>query len=350
MSADAVCLRAVDKAYHPTRVLSGLDLDVPEATITAVLGASGSGKTTLLKVIAGFERLDSGTITVSGKLVDDGRNAIGARHRGLGYVPQEGSLFPHLTVRGNIGFGLRRRDRAVIGELLELIGMTDLDRRYPHELSGGQQQRVALARALAVGPSLVLLDEPFAALDASLRTDLRREVVRILRERGTAAILVTHDRDEALALADEVALLAGGAIAVRARPSALYRDPPSPEAAAAVGNVNLIDAVIDGGRGQCVLGAIPIQPGGPEGNGGPVRLMIRPEQLQVATAAGEGATPAVVLGIEYHGHDLLAQLEVHGAGNGPLLARLSGERELARGQRVWIAVAGAARAWPCARS
>lgn len=138
-----------------------------------MLGASGSGKTTLLRLIAGFERVDAGTLRIGDRIVDDGRHVVAARHRGVGYVPQEGALFPHLTVRCNIAFGLRRNARKSVQELMALVGLTDLEKRYPHELSGGQQQRVALARALAVSPALVLLDEPFSALDASLRMELR---------------------------------------------------------------------------------------------------------------------------------------------------------------------------------
>ena len=207
----AIELRAAAKSFDATAVLAGVDLTVPAGSITAVLGASGSGKTTLLRLIAGFERLDGGTHRASATAtVDDGRRTVAPQHRGVGYVPQEGALFPHLTVIGNIAFGLSRRDRAKAEQLLELTGLTELRKRYPHQLSGGQQQRVALARALAIGPQVVLLDEPFSALDASLRAELRRDVARILRETGTTAILVTHDQDEALALADQIALLADG--------------------------------------------------------------------------------------------------------------------------------------------
>ena len=178
----AIELRAAAKSFDTTAVLRGVDLTVPVGSFTAVLGASGSGKTTLLRLIAGFERLDSGSISIGDRMVDDGTRTVSPQHRGVGYVPQEGALFPHLTVIGNIAFGLSRRDRTKAEHLLELTGLRELRKRYPHQLSGGQQQRVALARALAIGPQVVLLDEPFSALDASLRGDLRRDVARILRQ------------------------------------------------------------------------------------------------------------------------------------------------------------------------
>src|ERR1700739_4594794 len=145
----AIELREASKAFGSTRVLERVDLDVPERSITAVLGASGSGKTTLLRLIAGFEALDGGSITIGGTLMDDGRRSVRAQHRGVGYVPQEGALFPHLTVRGNVGFGVRRGARSRVDELIEMVGLGGMGGRFPHELSGGQQQRVALARALA---------------------------------------------------------------------------------------------------------------------------------------------------------------------------------------------------------
>ncbi len=253
---------AATKSFDTTAVLSGVDLTVPVGSITAVLGASGSGKTTLLRLIAGFERLDSGTMSIGDRTVDDGRRTVAPQHRGVGYVPQEGALFPHLTVIGNIAFGLSRRDRTKAEHLLELTGLSELRKRYPHQLSGGQQQRVALARALAIGPQVVLLDEPFSALDASLRGDLRRDVARILRETETTAILVTHDQDEALALADQIALLVDGRVRASAAPRSLYRDPPDAETATAIGEANLLAAETSAELARCALGSIAIRRNG----------------------------------------------------------------------------------------
>jgi iron(III) transport system ATP-binding protein len=206
-------LRGVDKSFGATPVLRGIDLTAPAASVTAVVGASGSGKTTLLRLIAGFEQVDAGAIAIGGRVLDDGRRSVRPQFRGVGYVPQDGALFPHLTVTGNIGFGLARRERpAAAEELLDLVGLVGLERRYPHQLSGGQQQRVALARALAIRPSILLLDEPFSSLDAALKVELRRDVARILSEAATTTVLVSHDQDDVLALADRIAVLEQGRV------------------------------------------------------------------------------------------------------------------------------------------
>jgi iron(III) transport system ATP-binding protein len=344
-TSTAISLSGVSKRFGDTTVLDGLDLEVPPGEITAVLGASGSGKTTLLRLIAGFERVDAGTLRVGARIVDDGRHVLAARHRGVGYVPQEAALFPHLTVRGNIAFGLRRNARQSVGELLALIGLTDLEKRYPHELSGGQQQRVALARALAVAPALVLLDEPFGALDASLRGELRKDVARILAETGTTAVLVTHDQDEALALADQIALLADGVVTARAAPRDLYRDPPNAAAAASIGEANLLTAEITGAQAHCVLGVITVENGYHPAVAGRARLMLRPEQLRVHLSHGESLAAATVVDVRYHGHDALAELRLDDAPDARLLAHIPGELELARGQVVWVEVVGAGRTW-----
>ncbi len=209
-------LRGVAKSFGTTPVLSDVELTVPDASITAVLGVSGSGKTTLLRLIAGFEQIDAGTIAIGGRALDDGRHSVNPQHRGIGYVPQDSALFPHLTAIGNVGFGLPRRERRAAVNLLELVGLAGLERRYPHQLSGGQQQRVALARALAIRPRVMLLDEPFSSLDAPLRAGLRRDVAKILTDAATTTVLVTHDQQEARALADRIAVLEDGQMLARA--------------------------------------------------------------------------------------------------------------------------------------
>jgi iron(III) transport system ATP-binding protein len=340
----AIELQSAAKRFGDTLVLTGLDLTVPTGSITAVLGASGSGKTTLLRLIAGFERLDSGRLTIGDQVVDDGSRSMPAQHRGVGYVPQDGALFPHLTVRGNIGFGLSRSQRGRIAELLELIGLTGLDKRYPHQLSGGQQQRVALARALAIAPAVVLLDEPFSALDASLRGGLRRDVIRILTQTGTAAVLVTHDQDEALGLADQVALLADGHVIAAGDPRRLYSDPPDFAAAASIGDVNILPAQVSDSHARCAFGLVAIRDTGAPA--GASRLLLRPEQLIVSVIATASATPATVIEIQYHGHDAMARLHVETVTGPPVLARIPGELRLTPGQPVWITISGRASAWP----
>jgi iron(III) transport system ATP-binding protein len=336
-------LHGVCKRFGETQVLVDVDLTIPAGSITAVLGASGSGKTTMLRLIAGFEQLDAGTIEVGGRLVDDGQRSVRPQHRGIGYVPQDGALFPHLTVSGNIGFGLRRGDRSAVRELLELVGLEGLERRYPHQLSGGQQQRVALARALAIRPRVVLLDEPFSSLDASLRAELGRDVARILTEAATTSVLVTHDQAEALALADQIAVLQAGCVVARDDPRALYRDPVDLTAAVSIGEANILLAHAEGDHAQCALGTVPLHGNGyPEG---PVRLMLRPEQLLLELQLTAGATRASVIELRYHGHDGLAQLSLDDPEAETMLVRVPGDLVLLPGQEVWVKATGSGRAW-----
>ena len=251
------------KGFGDRSVLVGLSLSVPEGSFTAILGPSGSGKTTLLRVLAGFERADRGTVRLGGIVVDDGAGrSLAPDRRKIGYVPQEGALFPHLTVEKNVGFGLRARDGAgTVGELLEMVGLGGTGRRYPHELSGGQQQRVALARALAIRPAVVLLDEPFSSLDAGLRASVRSDVQDVLRRGGTTAVLVTHDQDEALSLADQVAVIRDGCISQAGAPQDVYSHPADPELARFVGEANLVGGVVDGSSVATVFGVLPMHRG-----------------------------------------------------------------------------------------
>ncbi|MGZ5401429.1 MAG: ABC transporter ATP-binding protein, partial [Nocardioides sp.] len=225
-------LAGVAYAFGDVRAVDGVDLVVPEGSFTAVLGPSGCGKTTLLRLVAGFLTPQSGTIRFDDRMIVGEGRSLPPQQRRVGYVPQEGALFPHLDVAANIGFGLprsqRRRER--ITEMLDLIELSaDYADRSPHELSGGQQQRVALARALAPEPSVVLLDEPFSSLDASLRTSTGRAVAHALAATGTTAVLVTHDQDEALSLADQVAVMRHGRVIQIDAPRDLYRAPVDPE-------------------------------------------------------------------------------------------------------------------------
>ncbi len=341
----AIELSQVTKAFGSTRVLGGVDLTVPAGSVTAVLGASGSGKTTLLRLIAGFDQVDSGTIALAGSLVDDGRRMVRSQHRGVGYVPQDGALFPHLTVKGNVGFGLSRGERSGVARLLDLVGLGDFERRYPHQLSGGQQQRVALARALAIRPRVVLLDEPFSSLDASLRSELRRDVARILGETGTTTVLVTHDQDEALGLADQIAVLSEGRVVACADPRELYRDPPVLAAAASIGEANILSAQAKADIASCALGEVSLLVNGSRPGDGPCRLMLRPEQLVLHPGERRGAAKASVIEVQYQGHDALARIRLSANGRETLLARVPGELVLARGQDVWVEVVGSGRAW-----
>jgi iron(III) transport system ATP-binding protein len=341
----AIELAGVVKGFGATEVLKDVSLVVGEGSVTAILGESGSGKTTLLRVVAGFETVSRGRVSIAGRLVDDGRRTVHAQHRGVGYVPQEGALFPHLTVAGNIGFGLPRSERKGIGPMIDLVGLTGLDGRYPNQLSGGQQQRVALARALATRPQVILLDEPFSSLDASMRTTVRRDVSSILKEAGTTSVIVTHDQDEALAMADEIAVLRGGQVVAFDSPRHLYESPPDERSASYIGDANVLVGENVGSLVRCALGEVPIANGSALA-GGRCRLLLRPEQIDVFVEESDGAVTAVVDDYQYFGHDALASVSLEQGGDGHLLARVSGELALTQGQRVWVKAAGTGRAVP----
>lgn len=339
----AVELRAVCKSYARTPVLREVTLTIDDTAVTAILGPSGSGKTTLLRLIAGFDRADGGTITVGERVVDHPRTHVRPEHRGIGYVPQGGDLFPHLTVARNISFGLPRRDRHQISDLIELVGLTGLSQRYPHQLSGGQQQRVALARALAIRPRLVLLDEPFSSLDAGLRVSLRRDVARVLAEAKTPAVIVTHDQDEALSLAGQIVILDHGRVLTEGTPAQLYDAPANPTTARYLGEANLLPATITAGSAQCVLGTLrlPAEASPPDG---PATVLLRPQQLCLSTDPGGDGVPATITALDYHGHDSLAELTLADATT--LTARLTSNPDLRPGDRVRVTTVGQAIAWP----
>ncbi|KQU57016.1 iron ABC transporter ATP-binding protein [Rhodococcus sp. Leaf278] len=281
-------------SYGSTTVLHGIDLDLGDGEMLAVLGPSGCGKTTLLRSIAGLHRIDAGRITSDGRdLSVAGRVQVPPEKRGIGLMPQEGGLFPHLTVRRNIEFGLRtgflrpylsgRAERMRrVDEMLELVGLPDAGGVQPSELSGGQQQRIALARALAPAPSVVLMDEPFAALDAGLRTSIRQDVRELLQASKTASILVTHDRAEALGTADRVAVLLGGRCAQIDTPRQVYERPATPAVARFVGDAYFVDAVGHGGYAETILGRIDTITRA-SGTG---QVLLRPEQLSVSDRGG----------------------------------------------------------------
>ncbi|MGD0554862.1 MAG: ABC transporter ATP-binding protein [Streptosporangiaceae bacterium] len=340
------------KAFAARPVLDGIDLDVPDDSLTAILGPSGSGKTTLLRVIAGFEQADSGTVRVGGRIVDGPADRVPPERRRVGYVPQDGALFPHLTVAANIGFGLPRRERrsAVIVDLLDAVGMAGLGERYPHQLSGGQQQRVALARALAIKPSLVLLDEPFSSLDASLRATIRADVRRLLREAGATAVLVTHDQDEALSIADQVAVIRHGKIAQCSTPEDLYTKPADPDLAQFIGQANLLEGVLGDGAVETILGPLQVQPTtrGTVG-AGPVTVLVRPEQITISGSSSNGSAGLAgwIVSAGYHGHDAVVYVKSENRPDMPeVIVRTLGGCELPAGSPVTLRASGPVLAWP----
>ncbi len=338
----AVSVRGLTKSYGRQEVLRGLDLEVPEGSITAVLGSSGCGKSTLLRIIAGFVRPDSGVVVIGGREVEGPRGRVAPQRRAVGYVPQEGALFTHLTVARNIGFGLPRARRRgdAIPRLMELTELSpDLAGRYPHELSGGQQQRVALARALAPEPSVVLLDEPFSSLDAGLRVSSGRTVARALRQAGATALLVTHDQGEALSLADQVAVMREGRFVQVGGPDQVYDAPVDAAVAAFVGGGSLLDAVVRDGRAETELGSLPLA--NPDVDG-PAKVVVRPEQLEIHDI--DVGVIATVVEVDYYGAQVVVQLELR---SGVVVtARGPATRPPRPDDKVGVRVDGSVRAHP----
>ena len=303
----ALELNNVSHYFADTRVLHDINLQVQHGSITALLGPSGGGKTTLLRIIAGLERPQHGAVRIDNVVVADEKTWVPAHERGVALVPQEGALFPHLTVAENVAFGLKkRRSPAVknrVAEMLELVGLPQSGDVRPSELSGGMQQRVALARALATQPTLVLLDEPFSALDAGLRESLRDQVVDILRAASATAIWVTHDQDEALSIADSVAVLLDGRIAQKSDPVSVYRTPQSTEVAHFIGETVPFEGSVlaDSESVETRFGHIGLlQPHQP----GPATILIRPEQFEIVAAdSAEATVVGEVTATRYFGHD-----------------------------------------------
>lgn len=305
----AIDLKQISKRYGQVVAVKSCDLQVSSGEILALLGPSGSGKTTLLRLIAGFERPDEGQILIGDRVVVDLARSVWVRaeRRGVGMVFQDYALFPHLTVAENIRFGLQNTSRKErqrrVDELLELTALLPCSTRYPHELSGGQQQRVALARALAPRPGVVLLDEPFNGLDPELRPQVRREVAQILRRLGTAAILVTHDQEEALGMADRVAVIRGGELQQVGTPEDVYYHPATPFVARFVGQSDFVPGVVSGHEVHTEVGVFPCPPNIPPG---PVKVMIRHE----AVSCCPGGILATIEEREFLGGEILYRLRL----------------------------------------
>ncbi|MFI1864796.1 ABC transporter ATP-binding protein [Streptomyces jumonjinensis] len=335
---------AVTSSYgRGVRVLDGLDLTVPDGELAAVLGPSGCGKTTLLRVIAGFAVPDAGEVVLGGRTVSGPGVHVPPERRGVGIVAQEGALFPHLSVARNVAFGLtgsgRAERRARTAEMLELVGLGGYGERMPHELSGGQQQRVALARALAPRPALVLLDEPFNALDSALRAGLRSDVRAALRAAGATALLVTHDQEEALSAADRVAVIRDGKVVQSGTPQELYARPADPWVASFVGDAVLLAATAEGDRATTALGSLALTaPASAPGEG---TVVLRPEQLNLAPATEEAPARGRVTEVRYHGHDALILVDVPTAA-APVTVRTPGSAAVRPGDETGIRVTGPA--------
>ncbi len=307
----AIECAGLHKSFGEATAVDGVDLTVEQGAICALLGPSGCGKTTMLRLIAGFERPDAGTVSVGGAAVAGPSVFVAPERRRIGMVFQDYALFPHLDVHDNVGYALGgSADPARIREVLELVGLEGLERRRPHELSGGEQQRVALARALAPTPQVILLDEPFSNLDASLRVRVRQEMRAILVAAGVTALFVTHDQEEALSLADRVAVMRDGRIRQEGTPEEVYGRPTSHWVAGFLGDAEILPGHAEGGAVECELGRFPI----PKDIEGDVDVVVRPESV----ALGQGPVPprgdrsheGVVVAREYYGHDQLVVVEL----------------------------------------
>jgi iron(III) transport system ATP-binding protein len=304
VATGTLAVEGLGKAFAGATVLDHVRLAVPAGRVVALLGPSGCGKTTLLRCIAGLERPEEGEVRLDDRLLCGPAAFVPPERRRIGMVFQDGALFPHLSVAGNVGYGLpraqRRRGRLAddrpgpVEEALDLVDLAGFGDRMPASLSGGQAQRVALARALVTRPAALLLDEPFSNLDTVLRVQIRGEVQRLLAGLGVTAVFVTHDQEEAFVVGDEVAVMLGGRIVQQATPAELYRAPASRAVAAFLGDANLVPGVAAAGLADTALGRVPVA----ASLRGDVDVLLRPEQLRLS--AGRDAT---IDSVEYFGHD-----------------------------------------------
>ncbi|KZC98839.1 ABC transporter ATP-binding protein [Oceanibaculum pacificum] len=309
--------RGLAHRYGAVSALRGVDLAIAPGEVVALVGPSGCGKTTMLRLCAGVEELQQGHLSIAGQLVAEPGRALPPERRGVGFVFQDYALFPHLKVIENVGFGLdhvgaaERRQRGLAA--LEQVGMAAHAQKYPHQLSGGQQQRVALARALAPQPRIVLLDEPFSGLDAQLRGQVRDDTLHVLKRAGTATLLVTHDAEEAMFMADRIAVMRDGLVQQMGTPVDIYYKPANAYVAAFFSDVNRIGGIVRGGAVATPFGPIPA-PGLADGLA--VEAIIRPEALRLAAIEAADATmpTARVVAARMLGRASLVHLEAEGGG------------------------------------
>jgi iron(III) transport system ATP-binding protein len=336
-AARGLAVAGITKSFDGvTTVLDGVDLDAPAGSTLALLGPSGCGKTTLLRIMAGLEVPDAGTVRVGDELLSGPGVLVVPERRRIGMVFQDWALFPHLDVAANVGFGLPRAERRRsprVDEALDQVGLAGLGDRMPDTLSGGQQQRVALARAVAPRPRVLLLDEPFSNLDASLRVQVRTEIHALLVDLGVTTVFVTHDQDEAFVMGDRVAVLSAGRVEQLGTPEELYLRPATRWVAGFVGDANFVPGTADGATAATALGpvnlAVPAQ--------GPVEVLARPEHVDldapVAGDAGATGTPGEVGLVEYTGHDTTYLVR---CGDLQLRARMPSVPRFGRGDAVVV--------------
>ena len=338
-------IRALGRSFNGRRVVDGVSLAVGPGEVTCLLGPSGCGKSTTLRMIAGVERLDAGEIVIDGSPVAAPSLHLPPEARGIGMMFQDFALFPHLTVADNIAFGLPRdpmRRRKRVGELLERVNLAGFGTKHPHQLSGGEQQRVALARALAPRPRVMLMDEPFSGLDNRLRDGIRDATLDLLKEEGTAVVLVTHEPDEAMRMADQIALMRAGQVVQIGAPYNVYNAPVDRAAAAFFSDINVIKGVSQGALTQTPFGAF-LTPGHADGAG--VEIVIRPQHLRIDfdrdgrgpedSVADGAAARGLVTRARYLGRESLIEFRMEGDGS-TLTAAVPGVFLPRPGRALWL--------------
>lgn len=327
---------------NPIPAIANVSLTLKQGDLLGLLGPSGCGKTTLLRILAGFEEPCSGTVRLGGKLVSGPSCWVAPEHRNTGMVFQDYALFPHLTIADNIGFGLKRgkqcngsrQIKERISEVLDLVGLAGLEKRYPHELSGGQQQRIALARALAPQPEIILLDEPLSNLDLQVRQRLRHEIRRILKASGTSAIFVTHDREEALAISDTIGVMRDGKLEQIGTPEEIYTQPASRFVAEFVSQANFLPAQRKGNCWRTEIGEFEFQSGSTWDMG---ELMLREEEILLKP---DRSGPVVVRDRQFLGREY--RYCVQAPSGQRLHARTAAHTQLSIGTRVQLSIAALA--------
>ena len=353
MNSALLHLKGIHKSFGQTPVLKDIHLSLHQGEILFLLGASGCGKTTLLRIVAGFEQADRGSMHIGQRLIFDEQHFLPPKDRKLGYVLQEGVLFPHLNVYRNIAYGLGKgkaktqaeKDR--IAEVMALTGISDLAERMPHQISGGQQQRVALARALAPKPALLLLDEPFSALDEHLRAQIRTDITDILRRSQSAAIIVTHDRHEALSCADKIAVIQAGQLVQLDTPQNLYQRPKTIDVARFMNEHSVLLPAQLCGHGSCAQTALikevpivlPADEAPQEAAHVQGHLLLRADQFALATTEAETDFFAHIKSIDFHG--AYSQLELDAQGTAIHLNMSHFVAGLHKGDQVGLKVLGA---------
>jgi len=339
--------RGLTRAFGGQPVVNDVTFQVAAGQVTCLLGPSGCGKSTTLRIIAGVERMDAGEVMIDGAPMAGPGLHVPPERRGVGLMFQDFALFPHLTVAGNVAFGLAGdagAKAARVAELLERVNLTGFDRKHPHQLSGGEQQRVALARALAPRPRVMLMDEPFSGLDNRLRDGIRDTTLDILKEEGAAVVLVTHEPDEAMRMADEIALMRGGRIVQKGAPYNVYNAPADRAAAAFFSDINVIRGTSRGALTQTPFGEF-LTPGHADGAG--VEIVIRPQHLKIdfdRNGRGPNPTPqdgtparGTVTRARYLGRESLVEFRMDYDGS-KLLASVPGVFLPGVGTGLWLMI------------